>query len=99
MATRRADAASVLKLIQAAVGQQVPVLGHCLGGQLMAKALGGTVTRNPVDWDARNGCFVDLPDSGERVKDISIGNMLDGLFAITRDFDMAVQPHLLLLQK
>jgi ubiquinone biosynthesis protein len=25
--------------------------------------------------------------------------MLDGLFAITRDFDMAVQPHLLLLQK
>jgi len=39
---------SVLKLIQAAVGQQVPVLGHCLGGQLMAKALGGTVSRNPV---------------------------------------------------
>jgi ubiquinone biosynthesis protein len=25
--------------------------------------------------------------------------MLDGLFAITRDFDMATQPHLLLLQK
>jgi ubiquinone biosynthesis protein len=25
--------------------------------------------------------------------------MLDGLFAITRDFNMAVQPHLLLLQK
>ncbi|MBS1218126.1 MAG: glutamine amidotransferase, partial [Proteobacteria bacterium] len=26
----------------------VPVLGHCLGGQLMAKALGAAVTRNPV---------------------------------------------------
>jgi GMP synthase-like glutamine amidotransferase len=26
----------------------VPVLGHCLGGQLIAKALGGVVTRNPV---------------------------------------------------
>src|SRR6185503_12178182 len=26
----------------------VPVLGHCLGGQLMAKALGGSVARNPV---------------------------------------------------
>ena len=27
------------------------------------------------------------------------GDMLDGLFAITRDFDMETQPHLLLLQK
>ena len=33
------------------------------------------------------------------VKDQSVGQMLDGLFAITRDFDMATQPHLLLLQK
>jgi ubiquinone biosynthesis protein len=33
------------------------------------------------------------------VKDISVGNMLDGLFAITREFDMPTQPHLLLLQK
>ena len=33
------------------------------------------------------------------VKDISIGGMLDGLFSITRDFDMPTQPHLLLLQK
>jgi len=39
------------------------------------------------------------PMRGLPVKDVSIGNMLDGLFAITRDFDMAVQPHLLLLQK
>jgi GMP synthase-like glutamine amidotransferase len=28
------------------VGSDVPVIGHCLGGQLMAKALGGVVTRN-----------------------------------------------------
>jgi ubiquinone biosynthesis protein len=33
------------------------------------------------------------------VKDISIGQMLDGLFGITRDFDRPTQPHLLLLQK
>jgi ubiquinone biosynthesis protein len=33
------------------------------------------------------------------VKDISIGQMLDGLFTITRDFEMPTQPHLLLLQK
>ena len=38
----------VLELIRRAVAANVPVLGHCLGGQLMSKALGGTVTRNPV---------------------------------------------------
>lgn len=40
--------APALKLIRAAADSGVPVLGHCLGGQLMAKALGGEVTRNPV---------------------------------------------------
>ncbi|MEA3060723.1 MAG: ubiquinone biosynthesis protein [Sphingomonadales bacterium] len=39
------------------------------------------------------------PIRGLPVKDISIGQMLDGLFNITRDFDMPTQPHLLLLQK
>lgn len=39
------------------------------------------------------------PIRGLPVKEISIGQMLDGLFAITRDFDMPTQPHLLLLQK
>ena len=38
----------VLRLIQQAVAHDVPVLGHCLGGQLLAKALGGVVSRNPV---------------------------------------------------
>ena len=37
-----------LALIRSAVDAGVPVLGHCLGGQLIAKALGGAVTRNPV---------------------------------------------------
>ena len=36
---------------------------------------------------------------GRPVSELSVGQMLDGLFAITREFDMAVQPHLLLLQK
>ncbi len=39
------------------------------------------------------------PIRGLPVKDISVGQMLDGLFKITRDFDMPTQPHLLLLQK
>jgi len=40
--------ASVCSLIRDAISRDVPVLGHCLGGQLMAKALGAPVTRNPV---------------------------------------------------
>jgi len=40
--------APVLSLIRAAVDADVPVIGHCLGGQLMSKALGGVVSRNPV---------------------------------------------------
>jgi GMP synthase-like glutamine amidotransferase len=37
-----------LNLIRQAVAENIPVLGHCLGGQLMAKALGGAITRNPI---------------------------------------------------
>ncbi|MDE2303413.1 MAG: 2-polyprenylphenol 6-hydroxylase [Sphingomonadales bacterium] len=39
------------------------------------------------------------PMRGRPVAELSVGQMLDGLFAITRDFDMQTQPHLLLLQK
>jgi ubiquinone biosynthesis protein len=39
------------------------------------------------------------PMRGKPVSELSVGQMLDGLFAITRDFDMETQPHLLLLQK
>jgi GMP synthase-like glutamine amidotransferase len=40
--------APVLQLIRTSVDADVPVLGHCLGGQLMSAALGGAVSRNPV---------------------------------------------------
>ena len=36
----------VLRLIRAAVAADIPVLGHCLGGQLLSKALGGRVRAN-----------------------------------------------------
>jgi ubiquinone biosynthesis protein len=39
------------------------------------------------------------PIRGLPVKQISVAQMLDSLFKITRDFDMPTQPHLLLLQK
>jgi GMP synthase-like glutamine amidotransferase len=35
--------APALELIRDAVRKDVPVLGHCLGGQLMSKAFGGAV--------------------------------------------------------
>lgn len=37
-----------LALIRDAVERDLPVIGHCLGGQLIASALGAAVTRNPV---------------------------------------------------
>ena len=55
--------APVLDLIRKAVAADIPVLGHCLGGQLMAKALGGSVGRNPVKeigWGE-----VEVADNGE----------------------------------
>ncbi|WP_439547284.1 AarF/UbiB family protein [Sandarakinorhabdus sp.] len=39
------------------------------------------------------------PIRGRQAKDIAITGLLEGLFSITRSFDMPVQPHLLLLQK
>jgi GMP synthase-like glutamine amidotransferase len=40
--------APLLELMRDAVRQDVPMIGHCLGGQLMSKALGGAVKANPV---------------------------------------------------
>ncbi len=36
-----------LSLIRDAVTKDIPLIGHCLGGQLISKALGGVVSRNP----------------------------------------------------
>ena len=56
--------APVCSLIRDAVARDVPVLGHCLGGQLIAKALGAPVTRNPVKeigWGAVQ--VLDVPEA------------------------------------
>lgn len=37
-----------LDLIRRAAEAGLPLLGHCLGGQLISKALGGSITVNPV---------------------------------------------------
>jgi len=38
----------LLELMRGAVRQDVPVIGHCLGAQLMSRAFGGTVRASPV---------------------------------------------------
>ena len=38
----------VLHLMRCAVESGIPVIGHCLGGQMLSRALGGVVTLNPV---------------------------------------------------
>ena len=40
--------APIFALIREAISYDIPVLGHCLGGQLMSKALGGVITQNAV---------------------------------------------------
>lgn len=37
-----------VQLIREAIVADLPVIGHCLGGQLLSKALGGVVTRSPA---------------------------------------------------
>jgi GMP synthase-like glutamine amidotransferase len=37
-----------LNLIRAAISDDIPVLGHCLGGQLISKALGAVIKPNPI---------------------------------------------------
>ncbi len=65
-----------LALIRDAVARDIPVLGHCLGGQLMAKAMGGVVGRNPIkeigwgevtvlDNPAAHAWFNDMPATFE----------------------------------
>ncbi len=51
--------ASVLDLIRHAAQHDVPLIGHCLGGQLMARALGGHVSANPakeIGWGEITSC-------------------------------------------
>jgi GMP synthase-like glutamine amidotransferase len=40
--------APMLDLVRESIASGVPVIGHCLGGQLLSRTLGGHVTRNPV---------------------------------------------------
>ena len=52
------------RLLRSAVAQDVPVIGHCLGGQLLARALGARVRRTAapeIGW-----IDVEAPDAASR---------------------------------
>lgn len=54
----------ICALVRDAISDGTPVIGHCLGGQLMAKALGARVSRMPqpeIGW-----LHVDVCDRGAR---------------------------------
>ena len=38
-----------IHLIETAINREVPVIGHCLGGQLISKALGGEVSKHELE--------------------------------------------------
>ncbi|HEY6896650.1 MAG TPA: type 1 glutamine amidotransferase [Rhodocyclaceae bacterium] len=60
----------VLALIRDAVAKEIPVIGHCLGGQLMSKALGGAVTRNPVKEIGWGAVSVSSPQAANWLGDV-----------------------------
>ncbi|MBI1943568.1 MAG: type 1 glutamine amidotransferase [Betaproteobacteria bacterium] len=51
-----------LELVREAVRKDLPMIGHCLGGQLMSKALGGEVGRSRVKEIGWGG--VEVADNG-----------------------------------
>lgn len=56
----------LLALVRQAVQGRVPVIGHCLGGQMLAKALGGVVTNHDyaeIGWV--DGYPLDVPQAVE----------------------------------
>jgi GMP synthase-like glutamine amidotransferase len=51
-----------IRLIQQALNKNIPLLGHCLGGQLISKALGAIVSQNPVKEVGWHYCHRHLAD-------------------------------------
>ena len=56
----------VCSLIRDAQAQNVPVIGHCLGGQLMSKAFGGHVTKSPVKEIGWGTATAEINDAASR---------------------------------
>ena len=57
----------MLDLVRESLEANVPVIGHCLGGQMLAKALGAPVTRNPVKEIGWGEVSVEANESAQRL--------------------------------
>jgi GMP synthase-like glutamine amidotransferase len=62
-------------LIRDAVAKDIPLLGHCLGGQLISKALGAAVSSNPVK------------EIGWGIVDVSNNDIARGWFGNIQNFE------------
>ncbi|MDH5738097.1 MAG: type 1 glutamine amidotransferase [Gammaproteobacteria bacterium] len=58
-----------IRLIEQALTNNIPILGHCLGGQLISRALGQPVTLNPVKEVGWHEC--QAIDSRENNQDVA----------------------------
>jgi GMP synthase-like glutamine amidotransferase len=74
--------APLCALIADAVRQDIPVIGHCLGGQLISKALGGSVTPSPVKEIGWSSARAENNDCARRW----LGDCLDGSSGLARVF-------------
>jgi GMP synthase-like glutamine amidotransferase len=64
--------AKEIALVRDAAKLDIPLIGHCLGGQMMSKALGAKVSANPVKEIGWGGVFVrENPDAKKWFGDYS----------------------------
>jgi len=76
-------------LIRSALKANVPILGHCLGGQLISRALGAKVTTNPVGEVGWHQCF--KKNNCHNTK--WLGNIVDPFMMFHWHYETFAVPH------
>ncbi|KAK0762702.1 hypothetical protein N5P37_005520 [Trichoderma harzianum] len=57
---------SLVKLVQMAYIMNIPMIGVCYGHQIIARALGGKISRNPAGWEL-GVCKMDMTSIGQKL--------------------------------
>ena len=66
-----------IRLIKEALDKEIPVLGHCLGGQLISKALGQDINQNPVNEVGWHNCHLTTEAKASNLAAQWLGNISD----------------------